>query len=395
MILNKNLAYITTGVFLEKALPFIISFFFIKKIDDLDFGIWILYFQIVIIFSSTILSPIQLFFNREFEKEINERINIYNSHIIILILTISLISFFTWGNSIFIHAFLGLLTVVTLTLNNLIFNYLRFTGKNFYYFLFSFLRTIIFITFLVYSVYANNNISIENLFYSYIFSNLLVIFIYKGKLNLKFKPYKIKEFSRLCIYGILTISLGGLDKLILLETNLDVKDLAVMGYALVFANSTNVIVEGFKKYFSPIFFNDFKKNNFYSAKTISKTIRANIFLFIIQISFPFVLFHLIDYFSLIKQSLVYNDFFNLIFVFSLSLFIYNIYHFSNPYIFFKDKSHVLSVLLVVVGLFFVVLVLSFKDISLIKIANIKLITSFILATGTLLISIFYKSEKLA
>ena len=166
-----------------------------------------------------------------------------------------------------------------------------------------------------------------------------------------------------------------------------------MGYALVFANSTNVIVEGFKKYFSPIFFNDFKKNNFYSAKTISKTIRANIFLFIIQISFPFVLFHLIDYFSLIKQSLVHNNFFNLIFVFSLSLFIYNIYHFSNPYIFFKDKSHVLSVLLVVVGLFFVVLVLSFKDISLIKIANIKLITSFILATGTLLISIFYKSEK--
>ena len=70
MIFNKNLVYITFGVFLEKALPFIISFLFIKQIDDLDYGLWILYFQIVIIFSSTILSPLQLFFNREFEKYI-------------------------------------------------------------------------------------------------------------------------------------------------------------------------------------------------------------------------------------------------------------------------------------------------------------------------------------
>ena len=134
MIFNKNLVYITIGVLLEKALPFIISFFFIKQIDDLDYGIWILYFQIVIIFSSTILSPVQLFFNREFEKNSNESINLYNFKIILSILLISFISYLVLGNSIFIHSFLGLITILTLTLNNLVFNFLRFAGKNFFYF---------------------------------------------------------------------------------------------------------------------------------------------------------------------------------------------------------------------------------------------------------------------
>ena len=63
MIFNKNLVYITFGVFLEKALPFIISFLFIKQIDDLDYGLWILYFQIVIIFSlSSFVSKTVSFF---------------------------------------------------------------------------------------------------------------------------------------------------------------------------------------------------------------------------------------------------------------------------------------------------------------------------------------------
>ena len=233
---------------------------------------------------------------------------------------------------------------------------------------------------------------IEHLFYSYIFGNLFVILIYKRKINLKFKTYKIQEFLRLCIYGILTISLGALDKLILLETNLDLKDLAVLGYALVFANSTNIIVEGFKKYFSPIYFNDFKKNNFYTYETISKTVKANLFLLIIQISFPFILFYVIDYFSLTKQSLIYDNFFNLIFIFSLSLFIYNIYHFSNPYIFFKNKSHILSVLLIIVGFSFISLVFIFENINLIQLAYIKVFTTLILALGTLFITVFYKNK---
>ena len=219
--------------------------------------------------------------------------------------------------------------------------------------------------------------------------------VYLKKINLKFNSYKTKEFLRLVIYGILTISFGGLDKLILLETNLDLKDLAVMGYALVFAGSTNVIVEGFKKYFSPIYFNDFRKYNFYTPETISKTIKAILFLFVVQISFPFILFFLMDSFSLIKQSLIYNNFFYLILVFSLSLFIYNIYHFSNPYIFFKNKSHILSALLIIVGLSFIILVLKIEEINLIQLAYVKLLTTVILAFGTLLISIFYKTKNYA
>ena len=374
-------------------MPFIISFLFIKNIEDLDYGLWILYFQIVIIFSATIVSPTQLFFNREYDNYKNDKINLYNTNLIILILIMSLFSFLLFGNAIFLHSFLGLLTILTLSLNNLFFNYLRFKGLNFKYFYNSLIRTLLFTCLLLLFLLIKKSIQIEDLFIAYILSNLIIIFFYSKKLSICFKSYRLSEFLRLSIYGILTMSLGGIDKLVLIKTDLTVKDLAILGYALVFANSTSVIVEGFKKYFSPIYFSDFKKNNFFSKSTIKETVKANIILCILQIIFPFFIYFLIDSFGLIKESLISSYFFKLLFLLSSALFINNLYHFLNPFLFFKDKSLYLSLVILLTALIFIFLVFNVNNLDLIKLALLKIIASVILIISTIFLVLYFRSKK--
>ena len=45
---HKNMLYILFGVLFEKAFPFILGFLFIKSISDLEYGLWVLYFQVVL-----------------------------------------------------------------------------------------------------------------------------------------------------------------------------------------------------------------------------------------------------------------------------------------------------------------------------------------------------------
>lgn len=393
MKLNKDLIYIGFGVLFEKALPFILTFFFIKKIDDQEYGLWVLYFQFVLIFSSTIISPVQLFFNREFRNTYSDRLNIYNSHIILPTLLFFLAVLFIFYDVALVHSALCLFTIISLTLNNLLFNYLRFKGKNLTYFIFSLFRFFCFNIILISSVFYYNKIDINSLFIAYIVSNMIVIFFFKKIVVLKTKKYKIHEFIKLCIYGLLTLSLGGIDKLVLLNTNLTIMDLAVLGYALVFANSTSIVVEAFKKYFSPIYFKDFNDFGFYSNETIKKTLRANIFLGFFQISFPFLLFFIIDFFDFSKDSLIGPDFFFLLFLLSFSLFVHNIYHFINPFLFYINKSHYLSIGIFIIAFLFTVIVVNIEELNLIKVSFVKIMSSIVLILICFISMKFLKFKK--
>ena len=377
---QKNIIYILFGVLFEKAFPFIIAFIFIRYINDIEYGMWVIYFQVILIFASTIISPLQLFFNREFNEVNFEKIKIYNFQLIAPVFIFFLLIFYVIFDVLFLHLVLSLLSVVTLILNNLLFNYFRFNGKNLKYLLFSFFRFICFLSLLSSFVILNDKLQIEGLLIALVLSNLIVIIVLRKLIEIKTQKYKIQEFLKLCSYGILTLSLGGLDKLILLYTNLDILDLAMLGYALVFANSTSIMVEVIKKYFSPIFFKNFNDLKFYSPSTIKRTIQANVFLAFFQLCFPFVLFLILDYFQFTKESLIGVDFLYLLLLLSISLAIHNIYHFINPYLFYINKSHYLSLIIIVTALVFVISIFSVEQMSLIKLSFYKIISSLLLIT---------------
>tara|TARA_B100000767_G_scaffold5260_1_gene4986 strand:+ start:10102 stop:11307 length:1206 start_codon:yes stop_codon:yes gene_type:complete len=390
---HKNILYILFGVLLEKAFPFIIAFIFIRFISDAEYGMWVIYFQLILIFASTVISPIQLFFNREFNKDNFEKIKIYNFQLIAPVFIFFLLIFYLLFDVLFLHLVLSLLSVVTLILNNLLFNYLRFNDQNLKYLLFSFFRFICFFIILSCFVILNDNLQIEGLFIGLILSNLIVILVFRKLIEIKTQKYKIQEFLKLCSYGLLTLSLGGVDKLILLHTNLDILDLAMLGYALVFANSTSIMVEVIKKYFSPIFFKNFNDLKFYSPSTVKRTIEANIFLAFFQLSFPFVLFLILDYFQFTKESLIGVDFLYLLLLLSISLTIHNIYHFINPYIFYINKSHYLSLIIIVTALVFVLSILSIEQMSLIKLSFNKIISTLLLITSSFFCVKFLKQNS--
>lgn len=391
---QKNIIYILFGVLFEKAFPFIIAFIFIRYINDTEYGMWVIYFQVILIFGSTIISPLQLFFNREFNEVNFEKIKIYNFQLIAPVFIFFLLIFYVIFDVLFLHLVLSLLSVVTLILNNLLFNYFRFNGQNLKYLLFSFFRFICFLSLLSSFVILNNKLQIEGLFIALVLSNLIVIIVLRKRIEIKTQKYKIQEFLKLCSYGILTLSLGSLDKLILLYTNLDILDLAMLGYALVFANSTSIMVEMLKKYFSPIFFKNFNDLKFYSPSTIKKTIQANVFLAFFQLSFPFVLFLILDYFQFTKESLIGADFFYLLLLLSISLAIHNIYHFINPYLFYINKSHYLSLIIIVTTLVFVISIFSVEQMSLIKLSFYKIISSLILITLSFFCVKFLKQKNI-
>tara|TARA_Y100000385_G_scaffold290178_1_gene362267 strand:+ start:2834 stop:4048 length:1215 start_codon:yes stop_codon:yes gene_type:complete len=390
---QKNMLYILFGVLLEKAFPFIIAFIFIRYINNTEFGMWVIYFQIILIFASTIISPLQLFFNREFNKVNFEKIKIYNFQIIAPVFIFFLLIFYVLFDVLFLHLVLSLLSVVTLILNNLLFNYLRFNDQNLKYLLFSFFRFICFLILLSSFVIFNDKLQIEGLFIALILSNLIVIIVLRKLIEIKTHKYKIQEFFKLCSYGILTLSLGGLDKLILLYTNLDILDLATLGYALIFANSTSVMVEVIKKYFSPIYFKNFNDLKFYSRSTVKRTIQANVFLVFFQVSFPFILFFILDYFQFTKDSLIGIDFLYLLLLLSISLSIHNLYHFINPYLFYINKSHYLSLIIILTALVFVISIFSVEQMSLVKLAFYKIISSLLLITLSFLCIKFLRQKN--
>ena len=390
---RKNMLYILFGVLLEKAFPFIIAFIFIRYIKDAEYGMWVIYFQIILIFTSTIISPLQLFFNREFNKDNFEKIKVYNFQLIAPVFIFFFVIFYVGFDVLLLHLVLSLLSVVTLILNNLLFNYLRFNDENQKYLVFSFFRFICFLIILSSLVILNDTLQIEGLFIALILSNLIVIIVLRKLIKIKTQKYKIEEFFKLCAYGILTLSLGGLDKLILLYTNLDILDLATLGYALIFANSTSVMVEVIKKYFSPIYFKNFNDLKFYSRSTIKRTLKANVFLVFFQVSFPFMLFFILDYFQLTKDSLIGIDFLYLLLLLSISLSIHNIYHFINPYLFYINKSHYLSYIIILTALVFISLIFYVEQMSLVKLAFCKIISSFMLITLSLLCMKFLKQKN--
>ena len=385
MKFNETLLFTTIGVLFEKILPLLISFIFINKIDDVQYGLWIICFQFFLIINSSITTPLTLNFNKYFFASTSKKIHIAEARLIILIFLLSFAVLLLVPNISLLIACLVTVMIGCSVFSSLIFNYLRYSEQNLKYALYSGIRFFLFFFCLI-SLGFDDEIEINEILQSFIISNSLpfIGFIKCFKITFKSKDFK-NEFLKLSFYGVTTFFLSGIDRAVLGFYSFDLVSIATIGYAGTIANVPSMLTETLKKYLSPLFFRDFTLKGFYSNKTIKSTTVFFIGLTLVQLILPIVFFFILKKTELIKNSLVTTDFISLIIVFSLSMAIYNLYHFLNPILFYKNKSEKLIVVLLLCStMFLLLLTVPVVFIStILKVSLLKLLTSILLVMLTL------------
>ena len=348
--LNRNLIFIGLAVFFEKILIFLISFVFVHFIKDEVFGLWILYFQLILIGYSIIFSPLEINFNINFFKN-TDRPVIYNTKLIVSLL-IAYSFFLQFYTNNITELILIIISICAFGFCNYILNYFRFENLNIKYLKFTFVKFLFFCFFLF---MARNNITINHLLILFILSNILIIVLNFSKLSFSSRTLKSWNFLMLSIYGGITLIVSALDKLSFSKFNLSLEDLATLGYALSFCSIPVILLEVVKKYFTPIIFNDLNKNKSYSRIIVKKLSYSLIALTIFQFLFPFIVFLIFKKFNFLKISLITNDFLQIMMFLNIGLSIFNIYHFINPIFFYFEKSKYLSFILLISGLIYLTL----------------------------------------
>ena len=384
MKINKTLFLTTIGVIFEKIFPLLISFIFINKIIDAEYGLWIICFQFFLIFNSSIATPLTLYFNKFFFTSPNKKINIIEARLIILIILLSFTVLLLVPSASPIIAFLVTVMICCSVFSQLIFNYLRYSEQNLKYALYSSIRFFLFLFCLIFFGF-DDQLEVKEILLSFIISNSIpfIGFIQQFKITYKSIDFK-NEFLKLSFYGIATFFLSGIDRAVLGFYGYDLVSIATIGYAATIANVPSILTETLKKYLSPLFFKDFTLKGFYSDKTIKSTSLFFIGLTLIQLILPVGFFFILKKTELVKNSLVTDDFISLIVFFSSGLAIYNLYHFLNPIIFYKNKSEKLIFVLGLSSIMFLLLLklpIVFLN-PILKVALLKLLTSIILIIFT-------------
>lgn len=385
MKLNKILFFTAFGVLFEKVFPLLISFVFINKIANEVYGLWIIYFQFFLIINSSIASPLILNFNNNFFSSSNGKINILETRIIILISLLGFLVLLFVPNTSILSVFLIIVMVFSSVFYLLISNYLRFLEQNLRYAKYSSIRFFLFACCLI-SFSYDNQLSVNEIVISFIVANSLPLIRFFRIFNISlYNRDFTKEFLKLSIYGVSTFFLSGIDRSVLGFYGYDLVSIATIGYAAAIANVPSILTEIMKKYFSPRFYRDFNSYGFYNRDTIKITLGFYIVLTLIQLLFPLILFFILKSAKLLKDSLVSKNFILLIFVFSIAMAIYNLYHFLNPIIFFKNKSQRLIYILFISSMIFLILLkLPFFNLdALLKVGLIKLFANVILVFFTL------------
>ena len=392
---NVELFYVITGVFFEKILPLLISFVFIQKMSETQYALWVLFFQISTMSTSSIDSPLNLFYNKTFYKIKDKKsIPVIELRLILPIFILTFLVSLFYSNS-FLVSGLVLLMVITSITAMLIFNSLRYRAKNRSYAIRSFIRFIVFL-FLLGALSSFRELKLNDILVSYSISNFIAIVDCLNFLLVRWKTITFfSEFLQLSLYGLLTSLLSGIEKIAMGTFQSNLLDLAIVGYAIALANSPSLLTESFKKYLSPYFFKDFNQLGFYSKDSIKKAIQALTLLTAAQLIIPILFYFILEKFSLLKESLIIENFLALVLGFSIIMSLYNAYHFINPYLFYKNKSNKLSMILCLsTALFLLILFLPIPSANIfvtLILAKAVSVFSLVLLTYKLTLSGFRKS----
>ena len=146
-IFNHRLIANLIGATLDKILPLIIAFFLTSYMSNESFGYWTQYFVILTVVSSTIISPFQLFFSRDFSQKKTKNVLLFNFPIILGIFLITSLIIFVFFKALIIQSYVfEMISIIFLFIIYMLnATYLRFNEMDVKYAKFSLLRVLLFL----------------------------------------------------------------------------------------------------------------------------------------------------------------------------------------------------------------------------------------------------------
>ncbi|WOI24021.1 lipopolysaccharide biosynthesis protein [Nonlabens ulvanivorans] len=332
------------GTFLDKGMPLIIGILLSKYMSSESFGTWSLFYQFLLIVNLIATSPVLGFFSRYFfQPSYDDKsvMIIYNYAFVFLILVFSFIIFygffqpFTRVSLLEILSLLGFTSYIYYTL------YLRFIKEDLKYVLSALLRIIVLIVIIAIGYYISGIITYELLITAFCLSHVISLIqaLRKYQLKKKYARIELREFLSLSIYGISSSTVNGSDKFIILALGNSKAFLGVYSYFFTLASAPNLLVEAFKKIYTPTQFREYAEGGKLSSRT-KKGITAFLLVFgFIQLAGPLILYRLLLFLNLVNvEYITVENVEYLLLLFSFGLYGFSIYHFINPYLIYFKKT---------------------------------------------------------
>jgi O-antigen/teichoic acid export membrane protein len=332
------------GTFLDKGMPLIIGVLLSNYMSSETFGTWSLYYQFLLIVNLIATSPVLGFFGRYFFQPtyVDKGVMIiYNYVVVFSILLISFIIFYSFFQSFTAVSILEILSLIGFTSYIYYTLYLRFIKEDFKYVISAFLRIIILSSIILIGYLINQDISYELLILAFSLSHSLSLFqaFKRYKLEKKYANIEMKEFLSLSMYGISSSTVNGSDKFIIFALGNSKAFLGVYSYFFTLASAPNLLVEAFKKIYTPIQFKEYAENGKLSSKTVRGIVYFLIGFSILQFAGPIILYKILVYLNLVNTDYLATDNVEyLLLLFSFGLYGFSIYHFINPYLIYFKKT---------------------------------------------------------
>tara|TARA_B110000902_G_scaffold124382_1_gene145255 strand:- start:1313 stop:2545 length:1233 start_codon:yes stop_codon:yes gene_type:complete len=396
-IFNHRLIANLIGATLDKTLPLIIAFFLTNYMSNESFGYWTQYFVILVVVSSTIISPFQLFFSRDFSQKKTKNVLLFNFPIILGIFLITSLIIFVFFKALIIQSYVfEMISIIFLFIIYMLnATYLRFNEMDVKYAKFSLLRVLLFLGSILFIITNDFELNFRNLIHSFLIAHIPFVFAISKNIIISWeiKKKSLGEFLRLSFYGLSTALLSGVDKLIIVFAGYSYEDLSFYAYAIAFASLPSFLVEAVKQYMSPKLYHDLSKFKDYSKKTTYLLLKFIVALIVIQFTLPYAGFKIFEYFNILNLGYIRSDnFFLLLNIFNVGFSFHIIYHFLNPYMFFYDRSIYLLILQSCSILVYSVFVIFSKNLSDDLFAIIRAFMFIIVVVGTA-IPLFNKRLK--
>ena len=337
------------GASLDKTLPLVIAIFLTNFMSNESFGYWTQYFVILVVVQSTLISPFQLFFSRDFSQKKTKKVILFNFPIVIAVFLLTAISIVFFFKALIIHSYLSEMVAAIFLFIIYMLNatYLRFIERDVDYAKLSLIRIILFLICILFIITNGFELNFKNLIHAFLIAHIPFLFKIGKNIIIKWeiRMNSLAEFFRLGFYGLSTALLSGVDKLIIVSAGYSYEDLSFYAYAIAFASLPSFLVEAVKQYMSPKLYHDLSNFKDYSKKTRYLLFKFIVALIVIQFTFPYAGFKFFEYLNILNLEFVRSEnFFVLLTIFNIGFSCHIIYHFLNPYMFFYDRSMFLLIL---------------------------------------------------
>lgn len=357
-IISKNLLFNFFGTIFDKMLPIIVTAFLTKSMSVQVYNDWTLFYQYMIFSNVICFAAITTRFSRLFYHSKNTKLSFDNYGLsIVLFIVITFIYLFIIKSTTYL--FLQISCIILSSLYSYFAQYLRFSAKDYLFFISSVFRFLIFLI-LILIFYSDKTITFFELLLSLFISTipfLLLIIKNIKKSKIIDKSYLKEDFS-LIGYGISSSSINGADKFIIGYFFLNNSFLGYYSLIYSITNLPSLLTEAVKKTINPQVYNDLSSNSQISVKTKEKISFFIILICLVQFILPIFAIFLLLYFDLLNKNIIENRdlYMNSIYL-SAGFVFHAIFQIINPIYFYFKKSFYLLIFQVFSFLVYLIIIL--------------------------------------